>query len=102
MSIKRSTVMRIVLLITGCAVLAAALTQLARQQLVSGFLLAFGGLSGLSLSEMDVDYETRYTIRSFFKGAATRRSPISTLGKLCSITSYFALAAAFISWVALN
>ncbi len=102
MSIKRSTVMRMVLLTSGCAMLAAALIQLVRQQLVSGFLLAFVALSTLALSEMEVDYATRYTARTLLRNGMTRRSPISTLGKLCSITSYFALAAAFISWVALN
>lgn len=102
MSISKSVVMRTVLLATGCAALATSLVMLARQHLVPGFLLAFAGLSAISLSQTDIDYETRFTTRTFASAVRTGRSHISTFGWICHITSYITLAAALLSWVALR
>jgi hypothetical protein len=102
MSISKSSVMRMLLLGAGCAAFAAALALLYRQHLVAGFLLAFGGLSAISLSQTDVDYEERFTARAFASSLKTRHSHISTFGWICHVTSYLSLAAALISWVALR
>jgi hypothetical protein len=102
MSISKSTVMRTVLLAGGCAALAAALALLALQHVVSGFLLAFAGLSTIAMSETSINYETRFTARSFIDYLRTERAYISALGSVCDAASYLCLAAALISWVALR
>src|SRR5262249_36738241 len=102
MSLDKSAVFRIVLLAAGCAALATSFLQLLHQHLVQGFLLACGGFSAIAAFETDLDYETRHTARSFIARLRNGRAGISTLGSLCNIVSYFCLAAALISWVALQ
>jgi hypothetical protein len=68
---------------------------------VVAFVAAFLGLSSISVAETEMDATTRLGVRSFGKLLAGR-SQISTLGKLCDIASYFCLAAALISWIALR
>ena len=102
MSIGKSTLTRTVLLAAGCAGLATAMVLLARQQLVAGFLVAFSALSAISLSETGIDYEARYSVRSFFQRLGAGRSYISALGRVCDAASYLCLAAALISWLALR
>ena len=101
MSIDKSPVFRSVLLATGVATLALSLVLLYRQRLAEGFLCAFLGLSAITAFETDIDHEEKHSTRSFIT-LMRGGSPVSTLGKLCDITSWFCLAAALISWLALR
>jgi hypothetical protein len=69
-----------------------------RQQFALGFLIASFGLSAIVMAESDIDVTKKHTLKSF-GGLLRGRSNVSTLGKLCDITSYFCLAAALISWL---
>ena len=102
MTISRTYVLRALLLTFGVAVLALCVLMFIRQRIVEGFLLAFVGLSTISLHQTDVDYETRHDAKSFMQRLRTGRSSISTLGWVCDISSYLCLAAALISWLALR
>jgi hypothetical protein len=101
MSNRKSSLFRHVLLAAGIAVLVFSFVLLFRHRLAEGFFCAFLGLSGISASETDIDHGARLDARSFAT-LMRGRSSISTLGKLCDITSYFCLAAALISWLALR
>ena len=72
-----------------------------RQQIVTGFFVAYLGLSLVATAESSTDFTAEHTWRSFGK-LLKGRSSISTFGKLCDITSYFCLAAALISWLVLR
>jgi len=89
------------MLAAGGVAAAGAVVLLARGQLVPGFFLAFAGLSAVAVAETDIDPGARFTAASFTASMRRDRSAISTLGSLCGIASWFCLAAALISWVAL-
>jgi hypothetical protein len=72
-----------------------------RGLIAPGFLAAFLGLSAIGAGETDLDVSARLDAGSFGK-LLRDRSQVSTLGKLCDIASYFCLAAAVISWIALR
>jgi hypothetical protein len=93
---------RMLMLAAGCIASAAAVVLLARGQLTPGFFLAFAGLSAVAVAETEVDAGTRFTAASLAASMRRDRSGISTLGSLCGITSWFCLAAALVSWVALR
>jgi uncharacterized membrane protein YjjP (DUF1212 family) len=97
----KSSKFRTMLLAAGVAMLALSLVLLFRQHLVEGFLCAFLGLSAMTVSQSDIDPGAKHDARSFL-ALMRGRSQVSTLGKLCDISSYFCLAAALISWLALR
>ena len=93
--------LRLVCRVVGVATIVAAGFVLYRQQAVQGFLVAFVGLSIIGLAETAVDYQQKLTRRSIGNWMGSR-SNISTLGQMCNIASYFCLAAALVSWIALR
>jgi hypothetical protein len=101
MPISKSSAFRTVLLAAGVAALGISIFLFLRRRLVEAFLLAFVGLTSISVSETDLDYTTKFNAQSFGT-YLSKRSDISTFGKLCEIASYFCLLAALLSWVALD
>lgn len=96
MSISGSSGFRAALLAAGITVLAVSAFLLFRERITGGLLLAFAGLSAISLSETHVDYTAKMDARSF-GGFLRKRSDISTLGKVCEIGSVLCLAAALLN-----
>ncbi len=66
-----------------------------------GFLVAFGGLSMISVGQSGLDYNERYTAKNFMS-SMSGRVPITAFGRFCSMASFLCLAAAGISWLALR
>jgi hypothetical protein len=99
---NRKFVFRVFMLAAGCVGSAAAAVMLARGQLPAGFFLAFVGMSSIAVAETDIETGARFTVASLATSMRRDRSPVSTLGSLCGITSWFCLAAALLSWVALR
>ena len=100
-SSNRTPLLQQALRLIGVGTTVAAGFVLYRQQAVQGFLLAFLGLSIIALAETAIDMRQRLT-RHSLGGWLRNRSYISTLGQLCNIASFFCLAAAIISWIALR
>jgi hypothetical protein len=101
MKVNRKFMLRVSMLAAGCVGCAAAAVLLARGQLPTGFFLGFAGLSAVAVAETDIDPGARFTGRSLAGSVRGEHSPITTLGSLCGVASWFCLAAALISWVAL-
>jgi hypothetical protein len=99
-NIKGATFRQLALAL-GVAGLVLSLVLLVRGHIVPGFMAAFLALSAIGVGETDLDVTSTLDSRSVGK-LLRGRSPVSTLGKLCDIASYFCLAAAIISWIVLR
>ena len=88
-------------LAAGIGALLASAVLFHHQRVALGFLIAAFGLSSIVMAESDMDLTQKHTLKSF-GGLLRGRSNVSTLGKLCDITSYFCLAAALVSWLVLR
>ncbi len=102
MNTRSVFILRAILLTGAIGFLVVAALLFVRGRVTAGFLLAFAGLSTLSLRETDVDYQAQFGARSFLRYLGTGRSHVSTLGMLCHITANFCLLAALICWIVLH
>ncbi len=99
MSMSKTSGFRAVLLAVGVAVLAAAVALLYGQAPRRGIPACLRRPEcGLAVGNAD-PLRCPATVPVIHR-VPGGRAQISTLGKLCDITAYFCLAAAFISWVA--